>query len=43
MGDSNEQILGYSTKKALQKLRDDINNVIREHKQKNPLRLCQHS
>ncbi|CAH3997651.1 unnamed protein product [Pieris brassicae] len=38
MGD-NEQILGYSTKKSLQKLRDDINNVINEHKQKNPLRL----
>lgn len=38
MADTSEQILGYSTRKALQKLRDDINIVIKEHKQKNPLR-----
>ncbi|XP_038211655.1 transmembrane protein 94 isoform X1 [Zerene cesonia] len=37
MGDPNEQILGYSTRKALTKLRDDIQAVIKEHKQKNPI------
>lgn len=36
MDDDNKQhILGYSTKEALIKLRNDINSVIEEHKQKN--------
>lgn len=36
MDDSNLHSLGYTTKTALIKLRDDIRNVIEEHKKKNP-------
>lgn len=35
MDDSNQHTLGYSTRAALVKLRDDIRTVIDEHKRKN--------
>lgn len=35
MDDSNLHSLGYTTKTALIKLRDDIRNMIEEHKKKN--------
>lgn len=36
MDDNIPHSLGYTTKTALIKLRDDIRNVIEEHKKKNP-------
>ncbi|XP_063896687.1 transmembrane protein 94 [Helicoverpa armigera] len=36
MDDNNLHSLGYTTKTALLKLRDDIRNVIEEHRKKNP-------
>lgn len=36
MDDSNLHSLGYTTKTALIKLRDDIRNVIEDYKKKNP-------
>lgn len=35
MDDSNQYNLGFSTRTALIKLRDDIQTVVDEHKQKN--------
>lgn len=36
MDDNNEEILGYSTRHALIKLRNDISGVIEEYKKKIP-------
>ncbi|CAB3253813.1 unnamed protein product [Arctia plantaginis] len=37
MDESSQHSLGYTTKAALIKLRNDIDNVIKEHKKKNPI------
>lgn len=37
MDDCNQHSLGYSTKAALVKLRNDIQIVIEEHKKRNPI------
>lgn len=37
MDESSQHSLGFTTKAALVKLRNDIDNVIKEHEMKNPI------